>query len=124
MRVFKTRWFARYARRHGIANANLCEAVARASQGIIDAQLGACVIKQRIARMGAGRSGGFRAVIAHVPDVRSAFMFCIAKSDRANITEVEEQAFRELAALLLGYTDAELVTALRSGALVEVDCDG
>lgn len=123
-RVFKTRWFARFSRRHGIGDAALCEAVARASGSIIDAQLAGCVIKQRIARAGDGRSGGFRAIVAFAPEVRSAFMFCFAKSDRANLTAAEERAFRELAALLLSYTDAELAAALSTGALVEVICNG
>ncbi len=38
----------------------LCEAVARAGRGLIDADLGAGLIKQRVARPGAGRAGGYR----------------------------------------------------------------
>ena len=67
MRVFKTRAFARYARREQIDDAALVGAVRRAERGQIDADLGGGVIKQRVARPGAGRSGGFRTVIA-LPD--------------------------------------------------------
>jgi len=47
--------FQRFARNEGIADAILCEAVARAEKGLIDGDLGGEVIKQRIARLGQGR---------------------------------------------------------------------
>ncbi len=50
MRVFKTKWFRRFARKEKISDEVLCEAIKRASQGLIDADLGHNVIKQRIAR--------------------------------------------------------------------------
>jgi putative transcriptional regulator len=63
VRVFKSRWFQRFARKEGIADAVLREAVARTEKGQVDADLGGEVIKQRIARPGQGRSKGYRAVI-------------------------------------------------------------
>ena len=63
MRVFKNKPFARFADRNDVSDEDLCEAVARASRGLIDADLGGGVIKQRIARKGAGRSGGLRSMI-------------------------------------------------------------
>ena len=58
MRIFKSRWFHRYARTEGITDAALREAVVRAENGQIDADLGGGVIKQRIARPGQGKSKG------------------------------------------------------------------
>ena len=63
MRTFKTKAFSRFAGREGIDDAALCEAVGRARSGSVDADLGGGVIKQRIARKGGGRSGGFRTII-------------------------------------------------------------
>jgi hypothetical protein len=56
MRVFKTKPFARFANREGIADEELCEAVRRVERGLIDADLGGGVIKQRLAREGTGRA--------------------------------------------------------------------
>jgi hypothetical protein len=64
MQVFKTKWFARFARNERIGAASLLEAIQRAERGLIDADLGGGLIKQRVARQGKGRSGGYRAVIA------------------------------------------------------------
>jgi hypothetical protein len=55
MRVFKTKPFARFASREGLADQELCEAVRRAERGLIDADLGGGVIKQRLAREGQGK---------------------------------------------------------------------
>ena len=63
LQIFKTKAFARFADREGINDAELCEAMDRAQRGLVDANLGGGVIKQRIARKGGGRSGGFRTIV-------------------------------------------------------------
>jgi hypothetical protein len=67
MRVFKTKPFARFADHEGIADADLCDVVRRAEEGLIDADLGGGVIKQRIARKEQGKSGGFRSLVLFPP---------------------------------------------------------
>jgi len=59
MWVFKNKAFARFARKARITDAGLCAAIADASRGLIDADLGGGVVKQRVARQGGGKSGGF-----------------------------------------------------------------
>ena len=49
MQTFKTKAFARFADREGLEDAALCEAVRRAREGLIDADLGGGVIKQLLA---------------------------------------------------------------------------
>ena len=63
MQTFKTKAFARFADREELEDAALCEAVRRAGERLTDADLGGDVIKQRIARKGGGRSGGFRTIV-------------------------------------------------------------
>ncbi len=58
MRVFKTKEFARFARKARIDDAALRDAIDRAERGLVDADLGGAVIKQRVPRKGRGRSGG------------------------------------------------------------------
>jgi hypothetical protein len=45
-----TKSFVRFVRKEGISDGRLIDAVHRAQQGLIDAHLGGCVVKQRIAR--------------------------------------------------------------------------
>jgi hypothetical protein len=55
MNAYKTKEFARLARKAGLSDRALCQAVARAERGLIDAKLGRFLIKQRIAREGQGQ---------------------------------------------------------------------
>ncbi len=59
-----TRAFGQFARKERLEDRVLCEAIERAERGIVDADLGGGVIKQRVARPGQGRSGGYRTLIA------------------------------------------------------------
>ena len=85
MRIFKSRWFHRFARTEGIADAALREAVVRAENGQIDAGLGGGVIKQRIARPGQGKSKGYRTIILYRRGAKAFFEYGFSKSERANI---------------------------------------
>jgi hypothetical protein len=123
MRVFKTKPFARFAGREGIDDAALVEAVRRAERGSLDADLGGGVVKQRIARPGQGRSGGYRSIILLRTAHRAFFVYGFAKSVRSNIRGDELAAFRRLAQELLSLGDAALRAALANGTITEVSYD-
>ena len=120
MRVFKTKVFGRFARRAGVGDATLRAAIADVERGLVDADLGGGVIKQRVARQGAGKSGGFRTIIVFRAGDRAFYVYGFAKNERNNIRSDELTEFRRLATLLLGYADGEIATAIKSGALKEV----
>ncbi|RAI44267.1 type II toxin-antitoxin system RelE/ParE family toxin [Rhodoplanes roseus] len=119
-RVFVTKVFARFARRERLADDCLREAVFRAECGSVDADLGGGDIKQRVARAGRGRSGGYRTVIAFRSGQRSVFLYGFAKSERDNIDDKELADLKKLAKLVLGNTDDQLATALREEELKEL----
>lgn len=89
----------------------------------MDADLGGGVIKQRIARRGEGKSGGFRVVILYQRGVKAFFVHGFAKSDRANVAQDELAALKQLASEMLAYGDKEIAQAMASGPLREVNCD-
>ena len=124
MRTYTTKSFARFAKRAGMADAALCDAVLRAGRGQVDADLGGDVIKQRIARQGEGRSGGFRAIVLFRWDERAFFVHGFAKNDRENLRRDELGAVRELAKELLGLDEPGLDAMLANGTISEVNCDG
>ena len=124
MRVFKTKPFARFASRQRIADEVLWVAVHRAEEGAIDSDLGGGVIKQRLARKGEGKSGGFRSVILFRSGDKAFFVYGFAKSDRDNIRRNELQAFRKLADEMLGLDDRVLAAAKRNGTIMEIRCYG
>ena len=123
MQTFKTKAFARFADREGLEDASLCEAVRRARRGLIDADLGGGVIKQRIARKGGGRSGGFRTIVLFRRRELAFFVYGFAKSDRENLRWNELETFRLLADEYLALDRKGLAAAQAVGAIVEVKCD-
>lgn len=123
MRIFKTKPFARFARKAALGDAALCAVLFDVERGVIDADLGGGVIKQRVARTGQGKSGGFRVVILYRRGARAFFVYGFAKSERANISQDELAGLRDLASEMLAYDETEIVKAIASGALIEVICD-
>lgn len=123
MRVFKNKSFARFARKARITDAILCAAIADASRGLIDADLGGGVLKQRIARQGGGKSGGFRTIILFRVGGRAFFVHGFAKNEQDNIRDDELAAFKLLATEMLAYSDEALAKAIGNGTLTEVMCN-
>jgi hypothetical protein len=124
MRVFKTKPFSRFARHEGIGDEELCDAIRRIEAGLIDADLGGGVIKQRLAREGQGKSGGFRSIVLIRRGLMAFFVYGFAKSDRDAIRRDELKAFRALADEILALDDKALAAAMRNGTITEVRCHG
>ena len=120
MRVFKNGWFRRYACREGISDAALMDAIVRAREGLIDADLGGGLIKQRIARPGQGKSGGFRSVIVYRKDDVAYFVFGFAKSRVDTLSVGELREFRKMSAFLLALEEGQIDALLRNGQMEEV----
>ncbi len=123
MKTFKTKAFARFADREGLEEAALCETVRRARRGLIDADLGGGVIKQRIARKGGGRSGGFRTIVLFRRGELAFFVYAFTKSSRENLRRDELETFRLLADEYLALDRAGLAAAQAVGAIIEVKCN-
>ncbi len=119
MRIFKTKLFVRYARRLRIKDSSLREAIARAERGLVDADLGGGIIKQRVARTGQGRSGGYRMLIAYRSGDRAVFLYGFAKNERDNITNDELETLIEIGAAWLNAKIDRLEKVIKEGILQE-----
>ncbi|MXW63643.1 MAG: type II toxin-antitoxin system RelE/ParE family toxin [Bacteroidetes bacterium SB0662_bin_6] len=123
MRIFRNKSFSRFARQKRIDDAALCEAVRRAEAGLIDADLGGNVIKQRIPRQNQGASKGFRSIVLFKKGEKAFFVYGFAKSGQDNIRQDELKAFRELAKELFALEDSELLKIMANKTITEVICD-
>lgn len=120
IRVFQTKVFARLARAEGIDAHALTRCIAEAEDGLIEADLGRGVIKQRLARPGQGKSGGLRTIVVFRRGNRAIFIDIFAKKDKSNFTEDELKAYRKLADILLNWNDKQISEALAAGTLIEI----
>ena len=123
MRIFKLKRLAKFTRDERISDASLTEAITRAEKGLLDADLGGGLIKQRVARQGRGRSGGYRMIIGYRAKNRAVFLFGFAKNERANIDADELATWRSVATSLLSASDDQLDLAIESGEILEVTYD-
>ncbi len=95
MRVFKRKPFVRFQRRERIDDAALAHAIHKITEGLIDADLGGGLVKQRVARKGKEKSSGFRVIIAFRQGLRAVFLYGFAKNDRGNIDNDELEELRK-----------------------------
>ncbi len=87
--------------------------------GLIDADLGGRLIKQRVARPGEGKRGGFRMLIGFGAD-RAVFLYGFAKNERENISSGELLSLREIADIFLNASKQQIAQALKDETLIEV----
>jgi len=120
VRIFKTKWLVRFARRERISDKSLSEAIGRAERGLVDADLGSGLIKQRVARTGQGRSGGYRMLVAYRSRDRAVFLYGFAKKELDNIDPDELLTLKDIAAGWLKANDREILKALNEDTLKEV----
>jgi hypothetical protein len=123
MRVFKTRYFARFARQEAILDDTLAKAIRDAESGLIAAELGGGLIKLRVARPGRGKSGGYRTLIAYSRGRRAVFLLGFAKNERENIDPKQLADLKTAATDILTQTDYALDMQIEEGRLQEVDYD-
>jgi len=95
----------------------------RAECGLIDVDLGGGLIKQRVARQGQGRSGGYRMLVGYRMNDRSVFLLGFAKKERENIEDNELLSLREAAERWLAADAARIQKELELGNLQEVNHD-
>lgn len=123
MRVLKAKTFARWARKQRLEDAMLAEAVAEMRRGLVDADLGAGLLKKRVARLGQGKRGGWRVLLASNRRGRWVFLYGFAKNERDDLDEDEERDVKLLAQAYLGMSEDTIRAALAAGELQEIRDD-
>lgn len=120
MRTFKLKPFARWARKEGLDDDTLLEAVDEMEDGKFDGDLGGKVYKKRIALPGRGKSGSVRTLVAFKNGDMVFFMFGFAKNEKSNINEKELKALKSMAKQVLDKSDAKLKKDIKEKILIEV----
>jgi len=122
MRVFKNKWFARWARTEDLPDSALLKAAAEIIAGQVEADLGGCLFKKRLAREGGGKRSGYRILIGYKKpnSDRIVFLYAFAKNVRANISDKEKEALSLVAEAFISATDAQVDLLLKEGSILEV----
>lgn len=117
MRVFKTKWFTKTAKSHGIQDSELCLAINAVFMGKAD-DLGGGVYKKRL------NQNRDRAIILAKGGRHWFYTYLYGKQDTANISDAELAGFRELAKYYALLTTEQIMVLMKRKELVEIchDC--
>jgi hypothetical protein len=108
----------------GLSDSRLRDAIERAQRGLVDADLGGHLIKQRVAREGQGKSGGFRVLVALDPKTRGVFLLAFAKSGKSNVTPDELESLKTIAAGWVAAGEAAIDQSVNEKILEEISDEG
>ncbi len=123
MRVFKTKRFAKWAKKERLTDGVLCKVIGEMDQNTNTGRLSDFIYKRRVALPGRGKRGGARMILAFRAGDKAFFIFGFAKNELDNIEEFQLRQLRILGSLLLNYRNEELEYALKERELAEVNCN-
>jgi hypothetical protein len=113
MKAYLPKSFQREASNNGVSDEDCQEAIRRAERGLVDADLGKGLIKQRISRGSQGAARGSRAVVFYRRGKVAVFLHIFSKSKKANLTKAELAMYSQAAKIFANFTEQEL-TAVAS----------
>lgn len=87
---------------------------------MIDADLGGCLFKKRVALHGQGKRSGARTIVASKVKGSWFFVYGFLKNERDNISDIELKALQALGKQLLELNDVQLKKALKANEITEV----
>lgn len=123
MRIFKTKWFIRFARKKDITDKSLYDLVNEIMKGCYDADLGGNIYKQRLVSQSKGKSGGFRIILCLRKGERTFIVYGFSKTEQGNISSEELIAFKKMAIHLFDLTDIQVNQLLQKGELKEIQVE-
>jgi len=120
VRVFKNKWFSKFASKEKISDIELKDMVGQLEEGQAEANLGGGVYKVRQARPGKGKSSGYRVIVLFKSKFRTFFVYGFSKSDRSSIDEGEMRMFKERAGDVFSSTEEQINARVKNGTFIEV----
>ena len=120
MAVYLVKGFDHWRSSEGLTDESLLQAVEEIENGLIDATLGAGLIKKRVAAPGRGKSGAFRTIIAFRKGANSFFIVGFSKNEKDNTSKRELKALKALSKIYLGLGTAQLDQAIAAKELIRL----
>ncbi|PHY07334.1 MAG: hypothetical protein CK528_04435 [Alcaligenaceae bacterium] len=121
MQVFVTKTFYRWMRKSGLSEDRILLTAYETFSGLSVVDLGAGLIKKRIATPGRGKRSAARVIITTRKHGRYFFLHGFHKNERTNLGEHELNYVRRIAKDLLELTQHELYVAVQAGQIIEVN---
>jgi hypothetical protein len=121
VKIFVVKSFERFIRKAGISDPELRKVVQSLEGGQIDAALGKHLFKQRIARRGGGKSGGYRTILMFRSRRRAVFLYGFEKNAKATLSPLELTTYQKLAIIFDNASDTQLALWCKAGDATEIE---
>ena len=118
MYKLKTKWIAKWARKHKIDDTSLCLAIENLQNGLSSYNLGSGLYKVRVASQSSGKSGGFRTIIVYKENDKAVIVYGFAKNEQENLTKSELAAFKKLSKDILKQSSKDIQRAIELGVFI------
>jgi|SaaInlStandDraft_3_1057020.scaffolds.fasta_scaffold128877_1 hypothetical protein len=120
IKIYKNKSFYKWAKKEGIKDLEIAKAVVEMEQGLIGADLEDICIKKRVPLRNRGKSSGARTLVAYKKSNKAFFLYGFAKNERANISDRDQKALKELGDYYLSLSIRSLSHAIDKRRLFEV----
>jgi hypothetical protein len=120
MHYLKNKHFHRWAKKQGISNTILLDAISEFEKGLYEADLGNHLYKKRVALAGRGKSGGARTILFYQQGKKLIFCFGFEKNSQSNITDLEKKLLNKLSDTYQNSTENEILNDIKYGDLIKI----
>jgi hypothetical protein len=120
MYYLKNKYFTRWARKQGITDKILWEAINEFKNGLFEADLGNHLFKKRIALAGRGKSSGTRTILFYQKDRKLIFCFGFEKSQQDNLSRYEFNFLNELSDNYQILPEEEVIKMIKNNRFFEI----
>ena len=120
MYYLKNKYFTRWARKQGITDKILWEAINEFKNGLFEADLGNHLFKKRIALAGRGKSSGTRTILFYQKDRKLIFCFGFEKSQQDNLGRYEFNFLNELSDNYQILPEEEVIKMIKNNRFFEI----
>ncbi|MBF0387510.1 MAG: type II toxin-antitoxin system RelE/ParE family toxin [Candidatus Omnitrophica bacterium] len=120
MRYLKNKYFHRWAKKQGVTDSVLLDAISEFEDGLYEANLGNHLFKKRVALPGRGKSGGARTILFYQQGKKLIFCFGFEKNDQSNVTDLERKLINKLSDTYQHSTEDEILSDIKYGDLIKV----
>ncbi|OGX26520.1 MAG: hypothetical protein A2787_01850 [Omnitrophica WOR_2 bacterium RIFCSPHIGHO2_01_FULL_48_9] len=120
MFYLKTKYFARWASKEGVADSLLCEAIREFESGLCEASLGDYLFKKRIALPGRGKSGGVRTILFYQKGKKLIFCFGFSKNQQENLSGSELKLLNKFSDIFQNITDEAVIKDIKHNEFIEI----
>lgn len=108
MYYLKNKYFNRWARKQGLSDLILREAIQEFEGGLFEASLGNHLFKKRIALSGKGKSGGSRTILFYQKGKKLVFCFGFNKNQQDNLSRTELALLNKLSDIYQNLPEDEI----------------